>query len=188
MAATIRLSQQHSCSLDHLVGDRKQSVRKSKAKHPCGLCVDNQLELVCLHDRQVLRRRALENAAGINANVTKPTHNIRSVAHQSTGFGVVTRRIYREQPVEAGLMRQLDTPAVQERGGAHKDAIGPLATHGFERGIDLSTGVGIEDLDLQPHGASGLVHGLQLRFSICVSRIDEHCDAREVGHQLGERI
>ena len=85
-------------------------------------------------------------------------------------------------------MRQLDTPAVQERGGAHKDAIGPLATHGFERGIDLSTGVGIEDLDLQPHGPSGLVHGLQLRLGICVSRIDEHCDAPEVRHQLTQKL
>src|SRR5258707_10012334 len=74
---------------DHLVGDGEQSVRKSEAKHPCGLCVDNQLELVCLHDRQVLRRRALENAAGINASLTPTTHNIRPVAHQPTGFGVV---------------------------------------------------------------------------------------------------
>src|SRR5262249_58051443 len=85
-------------------------------------------------------------------------------------------------------MRQLDTPAVQERGGAHKDAIGPLATHCFEGDIDLSTGIRIEDLHLQPHGANGLVHGLQLSLSICVSWIDEHCDAPEVGHQLTQKL
>ena len=50
-------------------------------------------------------------------------------------------------------MGQLDTPAVQKRGDPHKDGIGPLATHGFEGGIDLGAGVGVEDLDLQPYGA-----------------------------------
>src|SRR6516162_11505193 len=38
MAATIRLSQQHSCSLDHLVGEREQLVHVLLTE----LCLDTQ--------------------------------------------------------------------------------------------------------------------------------------------------
>ena len=41
-----------------------------EAEHPRGLEVDDQLELGRLHDRQVRRLRALEDAAGINAYLT----------------------------------------------------------------------------------------------------------------------
>src|SRR5262245_26157438 len=38
-------------------------VRYRKSEHPCGLMVDDQLELACLDHRQVRRLRALEDAA-----------------------------------------------------------------------------------------------------------------------------
>src|SRR6516162_2163829 len=40
MAATIRLSQQHSCSLDHLVGEREQLVHVLLTE----LCLDTQCD------------------------------------------------------------------------------------------------------------------------------------------------
>src|SRR5262245_38844047 len=85
-------------------------------------------------------------------------------------------------------MCQLDAPAVQKCGGAYKYGIRPLVTHCFKRGVDLNTGVGIENLDLQPHAATSRVRGLQLSISICVSRIDEHRDAREARYQLTQKL
>jgi hypothetical protein len=49
-------------------------------------------------------------------------------------------------------------PAVKKRAGRDENSIGPLATKGFEGNIDLSAGVGVERLDVQPHDASSRVH------------------------------
>ena len=48
---------------------------------------------------------------------------------------------------------QLDTPAVEKGVVADEKGVGPLAHKGCEGRIDLAAGAGVEDLDLQPHGA-----------------------------------
>jgi hypothetical protein len=45
MAAAIRLSQQHSCSFDHLVRERQQIIGDANPKRFCRLHVDDQLKL-----------------------------------------------------------------------------------------------------------------------------------------------
>jgi hypothetical protein len=49
MAAAIRLSQQHSCSLDHLVGERKKLVRHLKAERLGSPKVQYEFEFGGLH-------------------------------------------------------------------------------------------------------------------------------------------
>jgi len=51
------------------------------------LHIDDQLEPGRLHDRQSRRFFALEDAPGIDANLTIPIRIARSVAHQNAGFG-----------------------------------------------------------------------------------------------------
>ena len=53
---------------------------------------------------------------------------------------------------------QLDTPAVEEGVAADEEGVGPLAHKSCEGRIDLAAGAGVEDLDLQPHGASSRFH------------------------------
>src|SRR5262245_42202804 len=77
-------------SLDHLVGDGEQRRWNRDAKHPRGLGVDDQLELRRLHDRQVRRLCALEDAADIAADLASRVVRVASVAHQPPNFGVVT--------------------------------------------------------------------------------------------------
>jgi len=55
MAATIHLSQQHSCSFDHLVGKRKQLGRNVKAERLGSFAVKHKFELVYLLNRQLRR-------------------------------------------------------------------------------------------------------------------------------------
>src|SRR5262245_57421423 len=50
--------------LDHLVGAGEQRRRHFDAEHPRRLSVDNKLELRRLHDRQIRRLCALEDAPG----------------------------------------------------------------------------------------------------------------------------
>src|SRR5262249_38919864 len=56
-------------SLDHLVGGNEQLVWHGEAEHPGGLVVNDQFESRRLHDRQIGRFRALEDAAGIDADL-----------------------------------------------------------------------------------------------------------------------
>src|SRR5215467_10261328 len=86
-------------------------------------------------------------------------------------------------------MGQLNTSAIQKRADPDKDGIGSFATHRFECGIDLGAGISVEDLDLQPQGASSRVHILQLSLGYrCVSRIDEYCNTDELGQQPTQEL
>src|SRR5215471_16954888 len=82
-------------SFDHLVDGHEQFVRHGEAEHPGGRGVDDELELARLHDRQIRRLRALEDAPGVHADVAIRIHQARSVAHQPADVGIGTRRIGR---------------------------------------------------------------------------------------------
>src|SRR5258708_24657676 len=137
-------------SLNHLVGGYEQLIGHAEAEHPGGPGVDDQLELVRLHDRQVRRLGTLEDAAGIDADLAPRILDAGSVAHQPAGFGIVTQRICRWEPVERRQLGPLDPPAPQEGIAGDEDAAGPLACKSCEGRIDLPDSADLKDLDLQP--------------------------------------
>ena len=61
MAAAIRLSQQHSCSFDHLVGEREQLLWNLEAECLGGRQIDDEIELGRLLDRDIARLIAFQN-------------------------------------------------------------------------------------------------------------------------------
>ena len=110
----------------------------------CG--VDHQLEPGGLHDRQVRGFSALEDAAGINADLAVCVCDVASVGHQPAYLGVLTPRICCGQSVTHCQKGQLEAPAVEKGVLADKDGVGPLAHKGREGRIDLVAGAGVEDL------------------------------------------
>src|SRR5215471_3227540 len=101
-------------SFNHLVGGNEQLVWRGEAEHPGGLVVNDQFEFRRLHDRQIGRLRALEDAAGIDADLAIHIHNVASIAHQSAGLGKFTVPIYRGEPMAPRQEDEFDTPSVEE--------------------------------------------------------------------------
>jgi hypothetical protein len=59
-----------------------------------------------------------------------------------------------------------------------EECVGPIAVKSYEGRIDLATGTGFEDPELQSEGAGSGLHIPQCGFSIRgIGRIDEHRNA-----------
>src|SRR5262245_56235623 len=68
--------------LNDLVGAREQGLRKLDPECLGRLEIENQLEPVRLHDRQIAGLRALQDPAGVDARLEPGRIDARSVAHQ----------------------------------------------------------------------------------------------------------
>src|SRR3984893_12887435 len=121
---------------DRLVGAVEQGIGYGEAEHPCGLGIDDQLELGRLHDRQLGRLRPLQDAAGIDADLTPSIRDVASVAHQPAGFSHKAICICRGDRVARRQIDQLDKSAVEKAVATDEKRIGPLAPKGCEGRID----------------------------------------------------
>src|SRR5215510_12351709 len=90
MAATIRLSQQHSCSFDHLIGAAEQLCWHFEPERLGGLQVDHQLELDWGLDRKLTCLLSLEDAIDITRRAPKIIVLVNDVGQQATDFSEVT--------------------------------------------------------------------------------------------------
>src|SRR5262249_48091838 len=91
-------------------------------------------------------------------DLTIHIHNVASVGHQPAGLGKFTVPIYRGEPMAPRQEDELDTPSVEECVVADEEGVGALARNSREGRIDLAAGTGVEDLDLQSHGAGRRFH------------------------------
>ena len=84
---------------------------------------------------------------------------------------------------------KLHPPADKKSILANEEGVRPLAPKSCEGCIDLRAGAGVEDLDLQSHGAGSGLHVSQR--GLCarsIGRIDEHGNTRHCGHQLTQEL
>src|SRR6516162_11229492 len=129
MAAAIRLSQQHSCSLDHLVGGSLQGQRNRQAQRLRGLEVDDELELGRLLDRKVGWLRTLEHTINIRGCPTIHLGIIRAIPDQCTISSCRRPRHYRRQTETS---RGIDEPlsvTVHKWAGLNDECYGTTRLH-----------------------------------------------------------
>src|SRR5262245_25144722 len=151
------------------------------------LSVDDQLELDRLHDRQVRRLRALEDATSIDAKLTKRIRLVRSVAHQSADFGKFTVGKCRWNCMPRRRVDKLNPPVGEQGVGANEKCVRPLAQKSCEGRVDLPAGTGVADHDLQPHGV-GSRYQLSYGLGSGISRIDENANTSCSGHQCTQEF
>src|SRR5207248_4278875 len=97
---------------------------------------------------------ALENPAGIDADLAMRVGNARSVAHQAAGLGILTQGIHRRHPTMRRQRNKLYATVVGRWAGTDQERIHLLLRMVCNDRIDVATGAGIENFDLLPNGRS----------------------------------
>src|SRR6516162_2663544 len=94
--------QQNLFLLDHLVGERQQLVRNLEFERLGGSQIDRQLEFGGLHDRQLGRLGAIEDAPGVQTQLVTVLGPAGAVAHQSAGGDELTPLVGGRDAVAGG--------------------------------------------------------------------------------------
>src|SRR5215813_13399007 len=103
---------------DHLVGAAGKGQRNGNAERLGGLEVDDQLDFRGLHDREVSRLLAFENAPGVQTGQTVRLRNAASVAHKTARGGELAQKINCWYAVAEGECAELRGMATEPRIGA----------------------------------------------------------------------
>ena len=95
--------------------------------------VDDELEFGRLQHRQVGRLGALEDVAGIDADLMKHIREVGAVAHQAAGRDNVAVLIGSRKSVARRQGGKLHAATVEETVGTDEEGIGPLARKAWQR-------------------------------------------------------
>src|SRR5262249_29547253 len=185
MAAAIRLSQQHSCSFDHLVGEREQSVRNLEAKRLRGREIDDQLELGGLLNWKIGRLVTSENPADIGPSLAIGRSDARSIADEAAGCRKNPPSINCGYRMTGGHLYELLPPTIEECVVADHERAGVQLHEGCKSGVDLAFGTCLHDMQLDPLCACRL---LRLSHHLVGTRIvwvHEQGDLPGLGNQFG---
>ena len=134
-----------SALFDHLVGGGEQRWWHGEAQHPCRRVIDDEFELDSLHDWQVGRFCTLEDATGIDTDLTIRIRQAGSVAHQAADFGIFTRPIGGRDCMARRQEDQLNTSADKKGAAADENRVGSLTHKCREGRIEVPAGTDVEN-------------------------------------------
>src|SRR5262245_6057263 len=187
MAATIRLSQQHSCSFDHLVGEQLHRIGNREAQRLRSLEIDNEFKLGGSLYRQVGRLLSPDNSAGVDTRLAIRVRKDASVAHKAACDGKLTHRIYCRNRMAPRERDDVIAALQEERIDADKESNAAFLRHSRERCLHLSFGTGRQGNELQPKHTGSRLHIFQLSLGPRKIRIHQYRDCGSTGSEFAQQ-
>src|SRR5262245_35308493 len=188
MAAAIRLSQQHSCSFDHLVGAHHQRAGNIVANRFCRLKIDDQLKPGRLLDRKIAGLCAAQELGELPAHgVSKQGNNQRPIADQPALLCHLRPLVHRRQPQRPRAIEDKCATVVDKRRRQHVKA---FCTYCFRRvdGAPNFLAIGNRvDSKFDAACACGLFERPKARRRAHIG-IRKHRDAADSRHRLDENF
>src|SRR5262249_23278180 len=124
-------------SFDHLVGGHLQGQRHFEAERLRSVEIDDQLESRGLRDREISWLFALENAAGIDADLTPYIRQAGAVAHQCAGHGIFPLIVNCGNRMPRYERYELMASGEEDRIAANEERVGPVPGDCCERLIEV---------------------------------------------------
>src|SRR5262245_16512122 len=173
-------------SLDHLVGATRQRKRDSDAERLGGLETEDQLDFRGkLHDRDVSRLLAFENAPGVDAAQTICVRSIASVAHQTTSGGKLSKLVDRWNAVAEGECAELRGVAAEHRvGGADHECGCSQLRYCCESRFEVGFRARVEYMKLHTEFIGYGLEVFRQRRSEWTCQVEEQSKGRRPGEQL----
>src|SRR5262249_42393830 len=142
--------------------------------------VEDELELVRLHHREVTGLVAFEVAGGIIPALTKQIGKVGPKAHQTARIARIAPGNHRRNLVWCGKDGKLNSPGVIKGSGHDQESVNMLASKTCKSFIDFETAARGNDSNLNPQGLGRRFHTAQRGFgSDRLCGIDEHSNAFE---------
>src|SRR6516165_11133969 len=187
MAATIRLSQQHSCSLNHLISEQLHRVWHREAQGFRSLEIDYEFELGRPLHREVSGLLSPQNSTGVDAALAIRIRKVGSVAHKPARDSKVTQRIHCGNRMARRERDDLIALCRQERVNAYKERVNALLRYSREGCFYLSFGTSSQDNELKPKYTCSGLHIPQLFLSARKIWIHECRDGGSTGNEFAQQ-
>ena len=171
-------------SFDYLVGARKKRWRHSEAERLSSLEVDHEFEFGRLHDWQIGRLLASENAAGVDASLTKRIGSVRAVAHEFALRYKLAPDVGRWHLMSSSQCNKLRAPIVEEWIGSNHEGVDMLLVNSCENGREVAFSAGLQDKKLAAKSARSGLQFRQLRLADRVIWICYYADGGGCGNQF----
>src|SRR5262249_42290559 len=135
-------------------------------------------------DRKVSGFLAFEYAPDIDAGLAMGVRDVRSVAHQATGFGILAERIDSGHAMKGGERRNMDATVVGERAGSDHQRIHRLLRKAREEHVDVTSGAGMDGVDRLADGCGGAAYVRDVGLGYGPIGVRQHRNAYRRRQQL----
>src|ERR1700738_4493910 len=121
--------------------------------------MDDELKLGRLLDRKISGSRAFENLARVNANLAMGIQDIRIVAHETTGDGVVAKLVDRRDRCSSHQRNKLVAMHIENRIAANQQRVGPFLSEAYKCAFDPLFVGGVQNAEFEAKRLRRGVHG-----------------------------
>src|SRR5262249_3329182 len=169
-------------------GKREQPVRNLEPERLGSLEVDQEFKFGGLHDREVRRPLALENATCVDATLAKCVTGVGTIRHQAAGQGKLALNSHGREMIASSECDDLIQSAEQKRVGGNGERAGFLLDESRKGDLQVAIGGGSEHKDWLVESARCGLHVIRLALGIGVIRVQKDRDYTHLWDHLTQQL